>query len=292
MTWAGSLKLIALGASLLGAASAQARSHHSSHASAGRHEASRDGALRSGAFSLGHGMPITFATSRHGMGQYFAEREIGRFGRHASHGRSRAWAYADEAPAVSYGHSSGLQCVAFARSDSGIELSGNADAWWDNAAGLYQRGARPETGSVLNFRANGAMRLGHVAVVSQVLSPREIEIDHANWNMRGGISRATSVVDVSPYNDWSAVRVALGRSGDYGSIYPTFGFIYNRPDTGRMVTASAAAAPLADLNPAPRDLRGSARDSYDEVAEAPDSGEPSFRRVSYHHHARHRRHRT
>ena len=283
MMWAGRLKLIALGACLLGTGTAQAHSPHASHGSSGRHEASR-----SGAFGLGHGMPITFATGRHGMGAYFADHEIGRFGRHASHGR--AWAYT--APAFTYGHSSGLQCVAFARSDSGIELSGNADAWWDNAAGLYQRGARPETGSVLNFRANGAMRLGHVAVVSQILSPREIEIDHANWNMHGGISRATSVVDVSPYNDWSAVRVALGRSGDYGSIYPTFGFIYNRPDTGRMVTASAAAAPLVDLNPAPRDLRGSARDSYDEVAEAPDSAEPLFRRVSYRHHARYHRHRS
>ncbi len=283
MMWAGRLKLIALGACLLGTGTAQAHSPHPSHGSSGRHEASR-----SRAFGLGHGMPITFATSRHGMGTYFADREIGRFGRHAS--RGRVWAYT--APAFTYGHSSGLQCVAFARSDSGIELSGNADAWWDNAAGLYQRGARPEFGSVLNFRANGAMRLGHVAVVSQVLSPREIEIDHANWNMRGGISRATSVVDVSPYNDWSAVRVALGHSGDYGSIYPTFGFIYNRPDTGRMVTASVATAPLVDLNPAPRDLRGSARDSYDEVAEAPDSAEPLFRRVSYRHHARHHRHRS
>ena len=289
MTWAGRLKFVAMGACLLGAGTAQARIHHASHGSPRSHETVRDGTFKGGAFSFWHGMPISFAASRHETGQYFAEREIGRFGRHAS--RGRAWAYADGAPAASYGHSSGLQCVAFARSDSGIELSGNADAWWDNAAGVYQRGARPESGSVLNFRSNGAMRLGHVAVVSQVVSAREIEIDHANWNMRGGISRAISVVDVSPYNDWSAVRVALGRSGDYGSIYPTFGFIYNRPDTGRMVTASAAA-PLVDLNPAPRDLRGSARDSYDEVAEAPDAGEPSFRRVSYRHHARHRRHRA
>ena len=287
MMWAGHLKLIAFGACLLGAGAAQAhsRSLHGAHGSPARHEA------RAEALGLGRGMPISFATSRRGMGRFFAEREIGRFGRHST-SRGHGWGYADGAYAARQGHSSGLQCVAFARSDSGIELSGNADAWWDNAAGIYQRGARPEAGSVLNFRANGAMRLGHVAVVSQVLSAREIEIDHANWNMRGGVSRATSVVDVSPYNDWSAVRVALGRSGDYGSIYPTFGFIYNRPDTGRMVTASAAAAPLADLNPAPRDLRGSARDSYDEVAEAPDSAEPSFRRVSYRHHARHRRHRS
>ncbi len=90
---------------------------------------------------------------------------------------------------------------------------------------------------MLNFRANGAMRMGHVAVVNQVVDSRTIEIDHANWGgpgaVRGGISRDISVVDVSPANDWSAVRVALGHSGEFGSIYPTYGFIYNRPDRGR-----------------------------------------------------------
>ena len=57
-----------------------------------------------------------------------------------------------------YGYSGGggLQCVTFARSDSGIELTGNARDWWGNAEGVYQRGNRPEPGSVLNFRANGA----------------------------------------------------------------------------------------------------------------------------------------
>ena len=191
--------------------------------------------------------------------------------------------------AATAGHSGGgIQCVTFARADSGIELSGNANTWWYNAAGVYQRGARPEAGSVLNFRANGSMRMGHVAVVNQVVDARTIDIDHANWGgpgaVRGGISRDISVVDVSPGNDWSAVRVALGHSGEYGSIYPTYGFIYNRPDRGTMVAANDTRAPLPSLNPAPRDLRGAVRDiAYDEVAEAPDGPMPSHRSVSGHH---------
>jgi hypothetical protein len=133
----------------------------------------------------------------------------------------------------------------------------------------------PEPGSVLTFRSNGRMRLGHVAVVSRVINAREIEVDHANWwgpGMYGGVARNVPVVDVSENNDWTAVRVGLGRSGDFGSIYPTYGFIYDRPDTGVLVAARRAPAPQPDLNPAPSDLRPAAArgwDTYEEVAEAP-----------------------
>lgn len=155
-----------------------------------------------------------------------------------------------------------IQCVAFAKSNSDIALSGNAANWWQNAEGVYARGAAPEVGSVLNFRANGRMRLGHVAVVSNVINSRTIQIDQSHWNARG-ISRDVSVVDVSENNDWTAVRVELGHQGSYGSIYPTYGFIYARPDTGRIVTArSDVMAP--HLGAAPSDLR-----SGTEVAEAP-----------------------
>ncbi len=137
----------------------------------------------------------------------------------------------------SAGYSSGgaLQCVPFARENSGIELSGNAGTWWNSASGLYERGARPEVGSILNFRATGHMRMGHVAVVTNVINPRHIEIDHANWGAPGQISRNIDVVDVSADNDWTAVRVALSQAEDYGSTYPTYGFIYDRPDRGVMV---------------------------------------------------------
>jgi surface antigen len=193
--------------------------------------------------------------------------------RHATHGGSAHGHYASGRALVSYGKHSryarswgGLQCVPFARNASGVELVGNAWTWWDEAAGIYERGSTPEPGSVLAFRSNGAMRLGHVAVVSRVVNTREIEIDHANWASRGAVSRNVSVVDVSPGNDWTAVRVGLGQSDDFGSIYPTYGFIYARPDDGRH-TVVASAAPPAHAAPE-AGLRGGLL----EVAEAPAHG--------------------
>ena len=163
----------------------------------------------------------------------------------------------------------GISCVPFARANSGIELKGNAANWWDAASGVYARGETPETGSVMNFRATGHMRLGHVAVVAAVLNSRMVEIDHANWAgpgaSRGGVSRGIPVIDVSEANDWSAVRVGLGHSGTFGSVYPTYGFIYDRPDNGRFTTArraigddevaEAPAAHASAIDAAPRSLR-------------------------------------
>ena len=272
----GQFRLLVLSAAVaLGfSGAAEARSHAARH---GGSTAAAPTAMRGH-----HGTDISFSTARRGR-SHFSFNDLGSFGRrHAS----RGYAYAS-------GHSGGgIQCVTFARADSGIELSGNASAWWDNAAGVYQRGARPEAGSVLNFRANGSMRMGHVAVVNQVVDSRTIEIDHANWGgpgaVRGGISRDISVVDVSPSNDWSAVRVALGHSGEFGSIYPTYGFIYNRPDRGTMVAANDTRSPLPALNPAPRDLRGAVRDvNEDEVAEAPDASYVPSRRSGRGRHAVH-----
>nr|WP_283949651.1 CHAP domain-containing protein [Limobrevibacterium gyesilva] len=156
----------------------------------------------------------------------------------------------------SYG---GISCVPYARAASGIDLKGNAVNWWDAAAGVYQRGSQPEPGSVLNFRATGSMRLGHVAVVTRVINAREVEIDHANWARtgKGNVARGIAVIDVSDNNDWSAVRVSLGRNGDFGSVYPTYGFIYDRPDRGVMLANSRARR------------TPSRAASYDEVAEAP-----------------------
>jgi len=158
---------------------------------------------------------------------------------------------------TSYG---GISCVPFVRSVTGMDVKGNAANWWANAAGLYARGAQPEAGSVLNFRATGRMRLGHVAVVSRVINSREVEIDHANWwgpgAGKGGVSRAIPVIDVSENNDWSQVRVGLGHSGDFGSVYPTYGFIYDRPDRGSMVAAQSQR------------FQGTHQASYDHMVEA------------------------
>jgi hypothetical protein len=146
-----------------------------------------------------------------------------------------------------------IQCVAFAKADAGIEISGNARDWWHNAAGVYARGQRPEVGSVLSFSANGRMPLGHVAVVAGVEDPRTIIIDQSHWNS-SGVTRDIEVKDVSEDNDWSAVRVRMGREGPFGSIYPTHGFIYDRPDDG-IIEAANTHAPMPDLDPAPADLR-------------------------------------
>jgi surface antigen len=220
-------------------------------------------------------------TSSHSSTSKSAANDLSTAGRRAayvrthgsiasSHGRSGA-KYTGRGST----HWAGISCVPYARNASGIDVPGNAWQWWDNAAGVYARGQRPESGSVLSFTANGRMRLGHVAVVSQVINAREIEVDQANWGgSRGGVSHGTPVVDVSENNDWTAVRVGLGRTGDFGSVYPTNGFIYNRPDNGMMIAAVSTPAPQPVLNPAPNDLRpyaerASFSESFDEVAEAP-----------------------
>ena len=158
----------------------------------------------------------------------------------------------------------GLQCVPYARAQSGIIIQGNAANWWYAAAGVYARGSQPEPGAVLNFRATYNMRLGHVAVVTNVLSPREVEVDHANWAhfaaTRDNIDLAMRVIDVSPENDWTAVRVELGHTGQYGAVYPTYGFIYDRPDDGRMLANTLSLPHPTGERPAL---------DADEVAEAP-----------------------
>ncbi len=169
----------------------------------------------------------------------------------------------------------GISCVPYARQVSGITVAGNAWQWWNNAAGQYARGDRPEAGSVLNFRANGRMPMGHVAVVRGVVNAREIIVDQANWPIggrRGGVSHDVAVVDVSEANNWSAVRVEMGQGGDFGSVYPTYGFIYNRPDPGIVTASVTAPAPQPRINPVPSDLRPVAErpwQTFEEVASMP-----------------------
>ncbi|MGI3168828.1 CHAP domain-containing protein [Pseudooceanicola sp. C21-150M6] len=114
-------------------------------------------------------------------------------------------------------------CVPFARNVSGVEIRGNANTWWGQAAGAFDRSKKPEVGAVMAFAATRGMPMGHVAVVSEVRSDREILIDHANWH-RNQISLGMSVIDVSDKNDWSRVKVE-SNPGQYGSVYPINGFI-------------------------------------------------------------------
>ncbi len=140
------------------------------------------------------------------------------------------------------GNQSGISCVPYARQVTGMDIRGNGRDWWHNAAGRYARSSRPEPGAVLAFPGSGAMRSGHVAVVSRVINSRQIEIDHANWGgpgiRRGSVMRGVSVIDVSDDNSWRQVRVQVGHDRSlHGRAYPTYGFIHNRADTGGFMLA-------------------------------------------------------
>ena len=156
------------------------------------------------------------------------------------------------------------QCAPYAREISGIQIHGNANTWWGQAAGKYERGNAPKVGAVLSFRSTGRMRVGHVAMVSQVVSDREVLLTHANWSRRGGIERNVRAIDVSDAGDWSLVKVWYAPQGGLGtSNYPTNGFIYGNGAGGtspgimadeiegadetriaNLAIASAAAAPV------------------------------------------------
>ncbi|MDX2235250.1 MAG: CHAP domain-containing protein [Hyphomonadaceae bacterium] len=118
------------------------------------------------------------------------------------------------------------QCVPYARSQSGVEIRGDAVTWWRQAAGKYERVQSPETGSVIVMRGYRNANRGHVAVVRHVLTERSIIIDHANWLASGEVTLNVPVVDVSPKNDWSQVRVWHIPTQTWGlRVYNVQGFI-------------------------------------------------------------------
>lgn len=141
------------------------------------------------------------------------------------------------------------QCAPYAREVSGIQIFGNADTWWSQAAGKYERGDVPQVGAVLSFRSTGRMRLGHVATVAAVVSDREVVLNHANWSRRGGIEYSARAIDVSAAGDWSMVKVTYG--GGLGTTaYLTNGFIYG----GKAHGAPSHVLPQDDDQPTARDV--------------------------------------
>ena len=107
------------------------------------------------------------------------------------------------------------QCAPYAREHYAIKIFGDANTWWDQASGKYERG---------QARAIGA-------VVKRMVSPCEIRIDHANWLNGGSIYVNNPVMDVSADNDWTQVRVYNIKTGGWGSkIYPVRGFIGSKSD--------------------------------------------------------------
>jgi hypothetical protein len=119
-----------------------------------------------------------------------------------------------------------LYCVEYARIRSGMQIFGDAKYWWNKAADMYARATQPVADAVMVFAGSKRIRHGHVAVVTAVLGPREIKVDHANWQNHGEIDLNMPVLDVSKDNDWSKVRVWDPRSGQYGArVYAISGFI-------------------------------------------------------------------
>lgn len=174
------------------------------------------------------------------------------------------------------------ECVPFARLVSGIQIFGDAYTWWRQAVGHYQTGYTPKLGAVLCFKPNSRMRLGHVAVVSQVVTDRVIQITHANWSpidgSRGQIENNVTVIDVSAGGDWSLVKVWYDPSRDLGSTtYPTYGFIYQDNLATRYAIAQKAAVHMAQnaanqvvaaVRPgaSPLQMLGQVADSTDKIA--------------------------
>ena len=141
----------------------------------------------------------------------------------------------------------GLTCAPFARELSGLPLYGDADTWWDAAAGRYPRSSQPEPGAVLVFRRSGRLPTGHVSVVSRLLTPRQILVIQANW-VPGQLDEDQLIVDVSARNDWSEVRVWYPPINQIGShVYAAYGFIVPpRPATHEeLVRATGPAATYA-----------------------------------------------
>lgn len=119
-----------------------------------------------------------------------------------------------------------LFCVEYARMRTGMAVFGDARQWWEHARNLYARLSRPAEEAVMVFAGSRRLRRGHVAVVTEIVGPREIIVDQANWQNRGEIDHATPVLDVSARNDWSLVRVWDIPSGHYGArTYAISGFI-------------------------------------------------------------------
>lgn len=151
----------------------------------------------------------------------------------AAGGASRAPQVGDQLPEIEAEEArvtdylANLQCVPFARQLSGVEIYGNANTWWTQAAGRYPRSSQPAFGSVFVMRGYNTTARGHVAVVTHVDSSRLIRVDQANWLNGGEISRGVPILDVSPNNDWSEVRVWYIPGGHWGGrVYRADGFIH------------------------------------------------------------------
>jgi hypothetical protein len=146
----------------------------------------------------------------------------------------------DSAPGLVAG---AVQCVPYVRAHSSVDIHGDAYTWWEKAAGVYQRSTAPVEGAVMVLVGYAGKHRAHVAVVRRLVTPREIRIDHANWLNDGSIYVNDPVVDVSPDNDWSEVKVWNIRSGTWGTrTYALKGFIGPRTASEQRVSSNGGRA--------------------------------------------------
>ncbi|WP_413204007.1 CHAP domain-containing protein [Rhodospirillum sp. A1_3_36] len=166
------------------------------------------------------------------------------------------------------GDESFVWCVPYARAISGVSLRGDADTWWDQAAGRYTRDNRPQLGSVLTLRPDSRLRSGHVAVVTGIDGPRDIRVSHANWGWndktRGRIYENMPARDVSPNNDWSQIRFRHPEVNGYGRVYSALGFIHSEtrvasvtpdPEDTRFPAQKPLVRPTTPIQPQAVSLR-------------------------------------
>ena len=150
-------------------------------------------------------------------------------------------------PGEYIGSSVAIECAPFARALTGVRLTGAADDWWGQAAGRYRRAASPEVGAILVLRRSDGLPEGHVAIVTGVLSSRQVLVTQANW-VHHRITEDQPVIDVSARNDWSMVRVWWPPADQMGiTEYPARGFILpGRPAShDELIAATPRAIRLA-----------------------------------------------
>ena len=139
-----------------------------------------------------------------------------------------------------------IQCVTYARQVSGIDIMGDAWSWWDGASGKYDRGHQPRFMAVLVLSRTQRLKLGHLAVVMDIVGSRQIRVSHANFGSdpvsRRVIYDSMPVADVSPDNDWSLVRFWNYQAQAWVILYPASGFIYPEK-TGMTLTSASASVP-------------------------------------------------
>jgi hypothetical protein len=91
-------------------------------------------------------------------------------------------------------------------------------------------GRTPAPGSVLVLQRTPRMTHGHLAVVTQIINTREIDVTHSNWgsdwSTRRYVYERHRVQDVSRNNDWTMVRFWNYHANTFGFPYAANGFIY------------------------------------------------------------------